>query len=107
MGQPIHLENDIGETMTVYGPNQARIHIAQGWRPTEEDSAGLVAGADDLTAIAGVGVAVAKVLADANYRTYTAVAEAPPGDLVALDKISTRTVKGIQESAAELAANRS
>lgn len=103
MGQPIYLERD-GEKMTVYGPNQARAMAAQGWRATDEESAVPLVGADDLTAIKGVGEAVASVLADAGFRTYTAVAEAPADKLVALDRISQKTVKGIQESAADLAA---
>lgn len=103
MGQPIHLERE-GETMTVYGHAQAKIMRAQGWRATDNLSMVAVSGADDLTVIAGVGEAVAAILANAGYKTYQAIADAPAGDLVALDRISSKTVVKIQDSAAKLAA---
>ena len=101
MGQPIKLLRD-GEQVTVYGPNQASVMVAQGWQPANEAAASPVAGVADLTAIKGVGAAVAAILAEAGYRTYISIADAPSEDLVKLDKISPRTVKSIQAEAAKL-----
>jgi predicted flap endonuclease-1-like 5' DNA nuclease len=102
MGQPMKLERD-GETQTVYGPNQAQVMFAQGWQPADESAVIPAAGVDDLTQIGGVGPALASILADAGYRSYTAIAEAPSEHLVALDRVSPKSVKGIQENAAKLA----
>ena len=100
MGQPIYLERE-EEKLTVYGPNQARVMITQGWSVAGEGQAEAVGRVDDLTAINGVGAATAAILADAGYNTYEKIVNAPQDDLVALDKISLPAAAKIQKGAAE------
>jgi len=103
MGQPIYLVRE-DEELTVYGPNQTRAMMAQGWKlkgdANEALSFGLV---DDLTVISGVGEATAAILADAGFKTYESIVNAPVEKLVALDKISLLFAQKIQKNAAELA----
>jgi predicted flap endonuclease-1-like 5' DNA nuclease len=101
MGQSINLVRD-GEKAVVYGPNQARVMIAQGWRVEEEAEAQAFGQVNDLTMIKGVGEALAGVLADAGYRNYVTIVEAPTEKLIALDKISPRSAENIQAEAAKL-----
>jgi predicted flap endonuclease-1-like 5' DNA nuclease len=101
MGQPIYLVREEEETV-VHGPNQARVMMTQGWRPKEEEDAVAFSGVDDLTVISGVGEATAAILADAGFRTYVSIADAPVEKLVALDKISLMTATKIQKNAADL-----
>jgi predicted flap endonuclease-1-like 5' DNA nuclease len=102
MGQPIHLERE-EEKQTVYGPNQARVMIAQGWKQAGEVKETLALGpADDLTKIKQVGEATAAILADAGYHSYESIVDAPLEKLVALDKISLLFAQKIQKNAADL-----
>jgi predicted flap endonuclease-1-like 5' DNA nuclease len=102
MGQPINLERE-DEKLVVYGPNQARVMIAQGWKHDGEEEETVALGpVDDLTKIKGVGAATAAILADAGLNTYEKIANVPKDDLVALDKISLPAAVRIQKGAADL-----
>ena len=102
MGQPINLVRE-DEKLVVYGPNQARVMIAQGWKPAGETEETIALGpVDDLTAIKGVGEMLAGILADAGYHSYASIVNAPIEKLVALDKISLMSATRIQKNAVDL-----
>ena len=102
MGQPINLVRE-DEKLVVYGPNQARVMIAQGWKQAGEEEVEIALGpVDDLTAITGVGESTAGILADAGYQSYVSIVDAPIEKLVALNKISLLFAQKIQKNAADL-----